>query len=39
MPHIVFWNLRANTNGYANKTNQRVQQCYPDLEHHLLKQY
>lgn len=23
MPHIVFWNLRANTNGYANKTNQK----------------
>ena len=22
MPHIIFWNLRGNTNGYVNKTNQ-----------------
>ena len=22
MPHIIFWNLRGDTNGYVNKTNQ-----------------
>ena len=37
MPHIIFWNLRGDTSGYVNKSNQTGTTMMSGFGDHHLK--